>query len=372
MKTLSWIKLVLLVSVLAAGTSVSLEALGATVDAKTEGETAWLEISTQSDFEGTDASVLATDASTVEVRVPGANFDVKGKRQLFRFETGYFKAASISQEGDTAILRFTLKNKAAGQIADLVQLSRRPAELRIEIPALADNEVSKYKAISEIKSIAIPVKAESSVATARTAGSIPSGANEPKTDAKADDSKKADDDLDFKVGAAAAVPARSEKDIPVLTTVKPEKKEAGVGLERLVLTLFVLCAVLGASLFGLKRWAATKSKQKTNTKIQILTQHHLGPKKSLAIIQVAGEALLIGITDQNISMLKTLALIDDEVPGLVPRNFNDEMDREITRDNVSDALSSDQQDEEENFAMKGLGEVRDQISTRLRGLRNLQ
>ena len=113
-----------------------------------------------------------------------------------------------------------------------------------------------------------------------------------------------------------------ESEIPVLNTAQNEKKEAGSNFPRLMLTLGVLVVVLGAATLAMKRWSARSQKGNQNTKIRVLTQHHLGPKKAIAIIQVAGESILIGITDQNISMLKTLSLIDDEIPEQVPRHFD--------------------------------------------------
>jgi hypothetical protein len=75
-------------------------------------------------------------------------------------------------------------------------------------------------------------------------------------------------------------------------------------------------------------------------------------------------------------MLKTLALIDDEVPGLVPRNFSDELDHDIQPEDVRRAQLAEEgfEDDEtstDNFAMKGLGEVRDMVTTRL-GARKFQ
>lgn len=110
-----------------------------------------------------------------------------------------------------------------------------------------------------------------------------------------------------------------------LSSIAQSKSEAPSS-GKLFTTLGVICGLAIAGALGLRRWAKHNRKQTPNTRIQILTQHHLGPKKSLAIIQVAGEALLIGVTDQNISMLKTLSLIDDEVPDLVPKNFSDVLD----------------------------------------------
>lgn len=145
-----------------------------------------------------------------------------------------------------------------------------------------------------------------------------------------------------------------ENEIPVLRNEKEAKKAESNGLGRIFTTLAVLTVVLGAAVFGLKRWAAKKGVNQKNTQIKVLTQHALGPKKSLAIIQVAGESILIGVTDHNISMLRTLSLLDDEIPENVPNNF----------DGVLNAGNSD---EEEGFTMQGLGEIRDRVSRRNSG-----
>ena len=75
-----------------------------------------------------------------------------------------------------------------------------------------------------------------------------------------------------------------ENEIPVLAQVKDAKKAEGGGFARLMATLGVLVVVLGGASFGLKRWMGKAKSAKTNTRIKVLTQHHLGPKKSLAII----------------------------------------------------------------------------------------
>ena len=55
--------------------------------------------------------------------------------------------------------------------------------------------------------------------------------------------------------------------------------------------------------------------------------------------------MLIGITDQNINLIKNLALLEEEVPAQVPKDFKT-------------SLASVQDPEmEEEFAMAGLREV---------------
>ncbi len=164
-----------------------------------------------------------------------------------------------------------------------------------------------------------------------------------------------------------------ESEIPVLANAKELKKGGGSQVGRLMLTLGVLAAALGGLLLILKRLSARGGKANQSTKIQVLTQHYLGPKKSLAIIQVAGESILVGITDHNISMLKTLSLIDDEVPEHLPHRFDGALDDFVDDDDQMNERAPNTRrsnQESEHFAMKGLSEIRDTVSGRLRNLRN--
>ncbi len=80
--------------------------------------------------------------------------------------------------------------------------------------------------------------------------------------------------------------------------------------------------------------------------IKILSQTFLGPKKSLAVIRVAGESVLIGITDQNINLLKTLSLLDEEIPQETPQKFN-----ALIKQGAMDDLL---EDEEDHYEYNGL------------------
>jgi flagellar protein FliO/FliZ len=163
----------------------------------------------------------------------------------------------------------------------------------------------------------------------------------------------------------------SEAQIPVLSMPLAGPKSNSFDYQRLILTLSVITVLAGAATYGLKRWAAKSSARSAgHTKIKVLVQHHLGPKKSLAIIQVAGESLLIGLTDHNISMLKTLSLLDEEIPDRVPNRFDTSMS-ETEYENENDDMDEDEHGGRDAFAMRGIGEIRDVVSTRLRGLKNL-
>lgn len=112
---------------------------------------------------------------------------------------------------------------------------------------------------------------------------------------------------------------------------------------RVVLSLILLCLLALAGFIFVKFFAKNKHHLKSSTgSLKILAQHSLGHKKSLIVISVAGEALLVGITEQQITLLKTLSLLDDEIPSNASTNFQKALD---------------DSEEDDDFAMKGLKEL---------------
>ncbi len=198
---------------------------------------------------------------------------------------------------------------------------------------------------------------------------------EALTDAKADltETKTLFDSKEVNLDK---IPTVKESEVPVHFDANKDKASEKSSLPRVLISLGVVFALLAGAIFVLKNW--TKKRQGTNggLKIRMLTQHHLGPKKSIAIIQVAGESILIGITDQNISMLKTLSLIDDEIPTGQPNKFDDALyNYEEEAGEIGKHFSQakeDAQTEPDDFALRGISEIRDVVSRRLKGMRQLE
>jgi flagellar protein FliO/FliZ len=170
-----------------------------------------------------------------------------------------------------------------------------------------------------------------------------------------------------------------EKEILIVDAKEKAAKSQSNTVQRVLLSLGVLLVLLTATTLVLKRWSKSSQNRGQNTKIKILTQHHLGPKKSVAILQVAGESLLVGITDHSITMLKTLSLLDEEIPEETPRDFDaamsdaddddDEDDIDMAGRRRSRKRGSASGRETDAFAMRGLAEIRDTVTRRLRGTR---
>ena len=158
--------------------------------------------------------------------------------------------------------------------------------------------------------------------------------------------------------ATEEISKKNEKDIPVLSSKTKTAKSSGSAVTRILASLAVLTIVLFATTLGLKRWSKRRQGKTQHTAIKILTQHYIGPKKSLAIVQVAGESILIGVTDQNITMLKSLSLLDEEVPEVTPRNFDTAMGDMSDMNDMND------------LDLRGLNDIRDKVSRSLRGMKD--
>ena len=166
---------------------------------------------------------------------------------------------------------------------------------------------------------------------------------------------------------------RKEADIPLNLEAKTKAGGDGSPMFRIILTLSILGVVGTGAFIFLRKYSIPKG-MKSATQIKILQQHYMGPKKSLAIVRVAGESILIGITEHNISMIKSLSLLDDEIPEEAPQNFGrvlgtmDDDEEEVTPVKPSRQVAREL-DADEEFAISG---IKDIVSKRLKGMRSFQ
>nr|BFD64230.1 hypothetical protein BdHM001_29110 [Bdellovibrio sp. HM001]BFD68424.1 hypothetical protein HAGR004_34460 [Bdellovibrio sp. HAGR004] len=170
---------------------------------------------------------------------------------------------------------------------------------------------------------------------------------------------------------------RKESEILLNLESKKTASNEGSGVFRILFTLSLLGIVGTGAYFFLKKYKIPRA-MKHQTQIKVLQQHYLGPKKSLAIVRVAGESILIGVTDHNISMIKSLSLLDDEVPEEAPQSFGkvlgqsaQDADFDETAEEVPAPRkrSAKDMDLDEEFAISG---IKDIVSKRLKGMRSLQ
>ncbi|MCC2677564.1 MAG: polar flagellar assembly protein FliO [Pseudobdellovibrio sp.] len=121
--------------------------------------------------------------------------------------------------------------------------------------------------------------------------------------------------------AAAPGAKLAEDQIPLNIETAKKPAEGGSTTAKALMSMVIILILTGSGYYFVRRYKFSNTINKSNMQIKVLSQHYLGPKKSLAIIHVAGESILVGVTDHNISMIKSLSLIDDEVPAGVPNHF---------------------------------------------------
>ncbi|MEK6706288.1 MAG: flagellar biosynthetic protein FliO [Bdellovibrionota bacterium] len=152
-------------------------------------------------------------------------------------------------------------------------------------------------------------------------------------------------------GSQKASPPKEQSAAPVTTLAKPEnkldkqpkskneerlgraeKKSEKRGL-KMILRLAAVLVAFVAIAFVVRRYFRRSSDKlrgrlskliKKRTKmIEVLATHYLGPKKSIAIVKVAGRVLVLGVTNDNINLIQSL---NGEGLNNEPNNIDDERD----------------------------------------------
>jgi flagellar protein FliO/FliZ len=159
---------------------------------------------------------------------------------------------------------------------------------------------------------------------------------------------------------------KAESEIPVRLESSKKASESDSPLFRMLAGLAIVGLLAAGSLVYVKKIKKGKFSSEPAPDIKVLTQHYLGPKKSLAIIRVAGESILIGVTDQNISLIKELSLLDEDIPEHVPSKFKLKADRDLNNNSASEFDNEYGRDE---FSFSG---IKDVVTTKLKNMRTLQ
>lgn len=181
-------------------------------------------------------------------------------------------------------------------------------------------------------------------------------------------SEKVDATLKTDIQEKTSVTNLAEDQIPLSIETASKNASSQGQTGKLVLTLIVLLGMGATAYYFIKKYSFSNKINKSNMQIKILAQHYLGAKKSLAIIRVAGESILVGITDQNISMIKSLSLIDDEIPQTeMTKSFSQTLENNPKEDTIMS--KEDISFEEEDFSFAG---IKSNVSQKLKSMRNIQ
>lgn len=310
---------------------------------------------------------------TVQVNIPGATISEKKRfeklgdekvKSLYTYQVDedvlrhriilkdgasamqYDNKVSLVADGNKLIVRVGEKQSAESAIQSVIQ--SLPPKTRIET-------VVSSAAMDVSTETDAPVKAEKLV----IGDDIAEGKSE---------SLSADTALSAAVEERKAAGEKkrelSESEIPVLASAPAKTSESGM-YWRFVMSLLFMGVIAAGIFAGLKYYRHNGLLKNKQTSIKVLTQHYLGPKKSLAIVRVAGESILIGITDHNITPIKTLSLLDEEVPEIAGPSFAGSLTASLKR---TEAVPAESPAESEEFSIKGL---KDLVSNKLSGMREL-
>lgn len=80
-------------------------------------------------------------------------------------------------------------------------------------------------------------------------------------------------------------------------------------LVKSILTLFFLLGLFGAAMYALKRFARTGAggaSTAASKPVKVVATAFLGPKRNIAIVEVAGEMLVLGLTPTAITFLSKI------------------------------------------------------------------
>ncbi|MBL7545734.1 MAG: flagellar biosynthetic protein FliO [Bdellovibrionaceae bacterium] len=177
--------------------------------------------------------------------------------------------------------------------------------------------------------------------------------------------------------------SKSAKESEIPLSLESTKKTAqGETPYFRVIMIVALLGILACGTWVFVRRAKSQNIKRNKNEIKVLAQHYLGPKKSLAVVRVAGESILVGVTDVQINMIKTLSLLDDELPEVTTQNFQSELNVRMNHEaeepisaktynrksqlNKKETVSSEEDMDE--FSIKG---IKDLVSSKLKNMRSI-
>ncbi len=99
---------------------------------------------------------------------------------------------------------------------------------------------------------------------------------------------------------------------------------------KMVASLAIVLSVMFAIVFLVKKYLGRKiGLTGQDQKIKVLTSTYLGPRKSIALVEVAGEKIVVGVTAANITMLTKLGREED---------FSEILDQQIKPESTNEKV----------------------------------
>ncbi len=155
----------------------------------------------------------------------------------------------------------------------------------------------------------------------------------------------------------------SEEDILLKEATRSTQDSSVMSpMKKMIMSLVALLLIAGVFFVGVQKFGKKTGYSAIAQNIKILTQKSIGPKKNLMLIRVAGETILLGVTDQNINHIKTLSLMEDELPEYTEPKFSNQLKAKITKANEEPSIIDKEPEEVDGFAISNLNDVKQAVS----------
>ena len=168
-------------------------------------------------------------------------------------------------------------------------------------------------------------------------------------------------------GAAVATPVLAttyhEANMPLNLGAAKVSEKTESSQAKTVLGLALVLVVLGGVYWFVRKYASNKTPQTGLMQIKVIAQHYLGPKKSIAVIRVAGESMIVGITDNQINLIKSLAVLDDDYTTVAVQQEATAVEQTIT----DEVIDKDAVTEDFSFA-----DLKSTVSDKIKSMRSFQ
>ena len=178
--------------------------------------------------------------------------------------------------------------------------------------------------------------------------------------------KKVSDDSESKELVKVSKKAKSSKEslseenILLAAATKTKKKSSTMSpLNKVMISIFALMGIAAVVFSAIHKAGKKKGHTSIAKNIKVLTQKSIGPKKNLMLIRVAGETILLGVTDNNINHIKTLSLMEDELPEYTEPKFSSQLKDKIEKTNVGETT-----EEVDGFSISRLDDVKKAVTQR--------
>jgi flagellar protein FliO/FliZ len=276
---------------------------------------------------------MFVDVSGAEINnVYASNHDTKGLR--IRINLNNEKTASNYHEQISFIknknkMTLVWDNSITALSHNITELSR-VYEIKPENMSLMEEHIAKQSVIKAPEEAIVPAEAKSEASTLLV------------------DSQKNEEVLIDET--------KDEKEIPLITKNAKNSTTASSPLGRIAVGVLAVLALLSSVFFVNKKLNSKRAGAPFNhDSIKVVSQKFLGPKRNLTLVRVSGEYLLLGVTDHNITLIKQLSVVDDEIPELVPQDFKTAVKKIEARD---EEIDSQAQEVEDSFSVSSLSDVR--------------